>query len=122
MKRRIIAAVEDLFFASKIRGTAGQVGAEVSFPRSADALVSEAKGEPPALFVFDLQSNRFDPVALARELKAEETLRAIPVVGFFSHVQTELRTRAEEAGFDAVMPRSLFTARLSEILGGDFEL
>jgi len=43
----------------------------------------------------------------------------VPVVGFFSHVQTELQRRAEEAGFDHVLTRSAFTKRLPEILSGE---
>jgi hypothetical protein len=33
-------------------------------------------------------------------------------------VQTALQQRAEESGFDRVMPRSVFTKRLAEILEG----
>ena len=39
MTRHIIAIVDDLFFASKIRGTAEQLGVTTSFPRTADAVV-----------------------------------------------------------------------------------
>ena len=49
-------------------------------------------------------------------MKVDERLRAVPLVGFFSHVQTALRRRAEEAGYDRVMPRSAFTKHLAEIL------
>jgi hypothetical protein len=48
----------------------------------------------------------------------DESLRAVPLLGFFSHVQTELQQRAKEAGFDRVMPRSAFSKNLAEILGG----
>jgi CheY-like chemotaxis protein len=119
MKRKIIAAVGDLFFAAKIRGTAEQVGAEAAFPKTADALLASAREAKPALIVFDLQATNLDPFALARTLKADETLRDVPLLAFFSHVETELRTRAQESGFDAVMPRSQFAARLVEILRGD---
>jgi hypothetical protein len=42
----------------------------------------------------------------------------VPVVGFFAHVQTELMQRARAAGFDEVLPRSAFVARLPDILRG----
>lgn len=121
MKRRIIAAVGDLFFAAKIRGTAEQVGAEASFPRTGEALIASAKETKPALIIFDLQATNLDPFDIARTLKADEALRDVPLLGFFSHVETELRTRAQEAGFDAVMPRSQFASRLVEILRGDVQ-
>jgi hypothetical protein len=58
---------------------------------------------------------------LARAFKADENLKAIPLLGFFSHVQTELQQAALAAGFDRVMPRSAFAKHLAEILGGDGE-
>jgi CheY-like chemotaxis protein len=118
MPRLVIAVVDDLFFASKIRGTAEQLGVAVKFARTADALAEAARRDLPALIICDLHSQKVDPNELAKLLKADEQLRSIPLVGFFSHVQTELQREAEQAGFDQVLPRSAFTKHLSEILGG----
>ena len=119
MTRTLIAVVDDLFFASKIRGTAEQFGVSVSFPRASDALMEAALRDQPALIICDLHATRIDPIKLAKQLKADERLRSIPLLGFFSHVQTELQRQAEEAGFDRVMPRSAFTNNLSKMLRGD---
>jgi CheY-like chemotaxis protein len=116
MSPYVIAAVDDMFFASKIKATAEHLGITVRFLPSADALVAQARREPPALVIIDLHSQRSDPFTLAERLKADEELRALPLIGFFSHVQTALQSRAEEAGFDRVMPRSAFTKQLAEIL------
>ena len=116
MNRYVIAVVEDLFFASKIRGTAEQVGVSVNFPRSLDAVMEVALRDQPKLIICDLHSQKVDPIELAKQLKADDRLRSIPLLGFFSHVQTELQRQAEEAGFDRVMPRSAFTRTLPEIL------
>lgn len=116
MTRTLIAVVDDLFFASKIRGTAEQFGVTVSFPRRLDALMAAALRDQPQLIICDLHATRIDPIELAKQLKADERLRAIPLIGFFSHVQTELQQQAEQAGFDRVMPRSAFTARLPDIV------
>ena len=122
MKRRVIAAVDDIFFAAKIRAAAEHTGVPVEFPRSADGLLESARAAAPDLFILDLHARRADPFALARELKADERLRPIPIVAFFSHVQTELLERAQEAGIDRVMPRSAFTKNLADILQGNFKL
>jgi CheY-like chemotaxis protein len=115
----VLAIVDDLFFASKIRGTAEQLGVTVSFPRGVDALIEAAVRDKPALIICDLHSTRIDPVELAKQLKTHEQLCSIPLLGFFSHVQTELQRRAREAGFDNVVPRSMFTKNLAEILRGN---
>jgi CheY-like chemotaxis protein len=118
MKRRVLVAVDDLFFAAKIRATAEHLGVEVSFPRSLDALVEAARDGAPALVIVDLHLQRYDPFAVAPRLKGVEALRETPLVGFFSHVQVELQRRARDAGFDHILPRSAFTKRLPEILRG----
>lgn len=119
MNRRVVAAVDDMFFAARIRGTGEQIGVSVELMRSADAIVEAATRDAPALVIVDLHAQRIDPFALARRMKADHHLRAIPLVGFFSHVQTELSKRAQEAGFNHVLPRSAFTKRLAEILRGN---
>jgi PleD family two-component response regulator len=118
MNNRVVAVVDDIFFAAKIRGTAEQLGVRVDFARSAEALFETATEEPPRLLIIDLNAQRTDPFALAERLKADERLRSVSILGFFSHVQTELQTRALASGFDQVMPRSAFTKRLPEILQG----
>ncbi len=119
MNRRVLAAVGDLMFASKIRGTAQQLNVTAEFARTADSLFDAAKTEVPSLIILDLHHEQLDPFALARRLKADEQLRAVPVVAFFSHVHVELQRRAREAGVDHALPRSAFTQRLHEILRGE---
>jgi CheY-like chemotaxis protein len=118
MRNYVLAAVDDMFFAAKIRGTAEQIGLEVSFTKTVEATLERAREDAPKLIIADLHSAKLDPFALAVALKADESLRRIPLIGFFSHVQTELQLRAEQTGFDKVMPRSAFSKRLSEILQG----
>lgn len=112
----IIAVVDDMFFRSKIGAVAEAVGTEISFPRNKDVLIQKVREANPRLIVVDLHNQKIDPVTLATELKADEELRAIPLLGFFSHVQTELQRNALAAGFDQVIPRSVFARDLSKIL------
>jgi CheY-like chemotaxis protein len=55
-------------------------------------------------------------VDLAADLKADEQTAAVPLVGFFSHVHTDLQKNALAAGFDHVLPRSVFSRDLPQIL------
>jgi len=112
----IIAIVDDMFFKSKIRAVAEAVGTEISFPRNKDALFQKARETKPQLIIVDLHNQKIESAALATELKSDEDLRAIPLLGFFSHVETELQRNALAAGFDQVIPRSVFARDLSKIL------
>jgi CheY-like chemotaxis protein len=110
----VIVVVDDMFFASKIRAVAEAVGIPISLPRNKEALIEEAR--EARLILVDLHNQKIDGVALARELKANEQLREIPMVGFFSHVETELQRNALAAGFNQVLPRSVFSRDLPKIL------
>jgi PleD family two-component response regulator len=116
--RKVVAAVEDLLFKSKISETASTLGVDAVFPRSPKKLVDEAQVSPPDLIVLDLNSMRFEPLKLLKKIKSDETLRSVPVVGFLSHVQKDLAIAARESGCDRVMARSAFTKDLPEILSG----
>ena len=118
MAQKVVAAVEDLMFRSKISETAGQLGIEASFPRDPKKLMEQATQSRPDLLVLDLNSMRFEPLELLKMLKSGEATRDIPVVGFLSHVQKDLAVAARESGCDRVMARSAFTRDLPEILAG----
>ena len=119
MSHIVISVVDDMFFASKIRAVAEAVGKEISSPRSQEAVVSKARETKPGLIVVDLHNQRIDPIALAQALKSDEALRSIRLLGFFSHVETELRRNALDAGFDEVIPRSVFARDLPVLLAAD---
>ena len=119
MIRTILAVVDDMFFVSKIRATGKALGIVVNFPRTLDALVEAAMEDPPQLIVVDLHNQKLDPIKVANELKSNEKLNAIALLGFFSHVQVDLQRQAVEAGYDQVLPRSLFARDLANILAGD---
>ena len=122
MSKSVIAVVDDMFFASKIRAVAEHLGLEVRFARGADEVLEAARVDAPSLIIADLHARKCDPFNLAEQLKGDEALRGVPLLGFFSHVQTELQRRAQLSGYDRVMPRSTFSKNLAEILEGGAKL
>src|SRR5215813_8119522 len=120
MGQAIIAVVDDMFFAAKIRAVAEAVDVEISFPRNKEALVQKVRETKPRLIVVDLHNQKIDSNALASELKSDEQLRDIRILGFFSHVQIELQRNAIAAGFDQVIPRSVFARDLHKLLAADY--
>ena len=112
----VLAAVDDIFFASKITAAAKQLGVEVRFSRPPADIVDRAREFRPALAIFDLNSRQTDPLATIATLKEDASLSAMRVIGFVSHVQADLIEAARATGIDEVMARSAFTTRLPEIL------
>ena len=119
MARRVLAAVEDLLFRSKISETAERVGVEATFPRNPKKLLDALHASPPDLLVVDLNSARFEPLELLRAVKSDEELRNVATVGFLSHVQGDLALAAREFGCARVMARSAFVENLPRVLSGD---
>ena len=118
---RVSIVVDDMFFAAKINAAANQAGRQVERVRSREQLEQEVIENPPSLLIVDLNSERLNPLETIEHFKANPRLSAVPIVGFVSHVQTELIHSAQAAGCDYVLPRSRFTQLLPEIISGNFE-
>jgi DNA-binding NarL/FixJ family response regulator len=88
----------------------------VTFARSPQEIIDQARAQKPSLIVFDLNSGKTDPVTTIAALKGDSALSALRILGFASHVHTELIAAARNAGADQVLPRSAFAANLAEIL------
>jgi len=112
----ILAAVDDLLFSSKIRTTARLAGVELTFARTPDEILQQARALRPALVIFDLNSAKASPIQTVAALKRDTDLASIRTLGFVSHVDTGLIDAARGAGIDEVMARSAFAGRLADIL------
>jgi hypothetical protein len=94
---RVALLCPDLLFGSNVEGALRAAGHEVARYDRADA-AREAAGDADVLVV-DLTDESYGGVALGDVDRAA-------TLGFYSHVDAEVRRRAEEAGFDMVVPRS----------------
>ena len=85
---RVALLCPDLLFGSKLQGALRAAGPEPVGP-----------GDEAELLVVDLTDD-----ADARIEQAASS--GVPRLGFYSHVEQDVRRRAEEAGFERVVPRS----------------
>lgn len=115
---RIATLVDDMVFSVKINAVASDCGRVVQRIKSQEQLESLI-AEPPSLIIVDLNSDLLDPLEAIRFLKTSAELGAVPIVGFVSHVQTDLIRSAQSAGCDHVLARSAFTQLLVEIVAGN---
>ena len=89
---RVAALVPDLLFGSKVAAMLEQAGHQVT-------LTGAVTDEVDAIVV-DLTAEGVDVVAIGRS--------PVPTLGFYAHVDPEVRDAALAAGFDVVVPRSRF--------------
>ena len=142
MAARVLIAVPDLLFRSKLRDAArdrsieGHAPArlaarrghrrraaidrrEVHLEASAGVVLERARETRPDIVVVDLGDERIEPFDLIRKLKAEPSLSSTRVVGFFSHVRLDIRDAAKAAGCDVILPRSAIVSALSGLISGN---
>jgi len=114
-KKTIVALLSDLMFTAKIQNAAKRVGVDVVFVKSAEEAMAHAS-ENPAAIILDLNNTALDPLQAITELRALKETAGIGLLGYVSHVQTDLKQAALEAGCDEVMARSAFSHNLPSIL------
>jgi PleD family two-component response regulator len=115
-KKKILAVVDDLLFTVKISDAAKRAGLEAEFVKSEKDVMEKATHEKPLLIILDLNNSSVQPLELISKLKSDGDLRQISLIGYLSHVQGELKQKAQEAGANIVMARSAFSQNLPQIL------
>jgi hypothetical protein len=90
---RVAVVVPDLLFGSRVQGGVEAAGHEL--------VAAEAD---PDLVIADVEV--VDPGAVSGPRR----------LGFYPHVQPELKKRAEAAGFDMVVPRSRIARELPDLV------
>jgi CheY-like chemotaxis protein len=102
---RVAIVCPDLLFGSKVEGglrAAGHDAERVDDEPGAWAAV----GAGADALVVDLAAEDLDGVVLVDSMRSDGALRGVATIGFYPHVERETRARAEEVGFDLVVPRS----------------
>jgi DNA-binding response OmpR family regulator len=101
---RVALLCPDLMFGSRVEEALRAAGHEVT--RYAGAHQARAAADRSDALVLDLTADEFDAAALVESMRAGRELDGTVTVGFYPHVQQDVRRRAEEAGVDVVVPRS----------------
>ena len=94
---RVVAFVPDLLFGSNVVGALRAAGQDVVLIGDAGALERELPAAE--LVIVDLTADAEERIELARSV-------GVPTLAFYSHVESDVRERAEAAGLDLVVPRS----------------
>lgn len=110
----IVLITRDLFFGSKLSGTAQALGLSVTTCAAPDRLRELLQDAAVTGIILDLSSD----IPPADVTAAIPDGRPIPRLAFGPHVETARLESARAAGFDQVLPRSRFSAELVQLLRG----
>ena len=116
----IVALIPDLLFGSKVTEQLGSAGNEVILCTTEQDTWGQA--DRADVLVVDLTSDDVDGVTLVDSMRAAGALHGTGTLAFYAHVDTATKARAEEVGFDMIVPRSRMAregAQLVARLAGD---
>lgn len=100
---RVVALIPDLLFGSGVQAALSGAGHDVE-------LVADLERPIEAdVLVVDLTADAEARINAARDA-------GLPTLAFYSHVETEVRRQAEEAGFALVVPRSRMARQGAELV------
>jgi DNA-binding NtrC family response regulator len=112
---RVVALIADLLFGSQVQGTLAAAGHEVELVGNVED-IRKRLADPPAVLVVDLVDEDLQGAMLVESLVAERLLERTRTLGFYSHVDARARERAQQAGFDLVVPRSRMAREGAELI------
>jgi hypothetical protein len=101
---RVVAVVPDLLFGSKVQGMLAAAGHEVELVGSPD----DARSRAADVVIVDLTAGEPDVTGIVGRVRT---------LAFYSHVDADVRARAEEAGYDLVVPRSRMAREGPDLVG-----
>jgi PleD family two-component response regulator len=114
--KKILAVVDDLLFTVKIADAAKRAGLDVEFLKSESDVIQKVHEEKPLLVILDLNCNSVETLELIGKLRSNGDGKPVNIIAYLSHVQGELKMKAQEAGANMVMARSAFSQNLQQIL------
>jgi hypothetical protein len=107
---RVALLCPDLLFGSRVEGGLGAAGHVVSRVDGA----GEARGSQ--VLVVDLTDAAAERTAGVAAARGSGQLEGVRTLGFYSHVEHEVRLDAEAAGFDLVVPRSRMAREMAALV------
>ena len=113
--KTVLAVMSDLFFSVKINDAAKKLGMSVAFVKDKELVLQKVKSKP-SMIILDLNCEIAEPLDLIARIKQDPETKDITIISFVSHVQTELKQKAQQSGCDVVVARSAFAQNLETIL------
>ena len=111
---RVALLCPDLMFGSRVEEALRAAGHDVTRYGGED--MARAAVDRSDALVVDLTADEFDGATLVESMRFGRELEGVVTVGFYPHVEQDVRRRADEAGVDVVVPRSRMAREAPAVL------
>lgn len=117
---QVVAFIPDLLFGSRVQADLLAGGHTVEL--IGDSEVVEGLLNGASVLVVNLTDDDYGGISLVESLSERGSLVGVGTLAFYSHVDAAMRARADNAGFDVIVPRSRMAREASALtakLAGD---
>ncbi|MDE0340752.1 MAG: hypothetical protein OXI82_01305 [Nitrospinae bacterium] len=117
--KRVFVVCSDLMFSGGIRAEGSSQGIVLDFIDSEERFYQALESFRAVLFMSDLHHHKLGGERageLVKKLKASEKNKDAYTIAWGKHTEPELLKSATRAGFDKVVPRSLFVKEMPEYI------
>lgn len=122
----ILAAVNDIFFYTKLRDALKPLGYQLERARSQPEVPDKASAHRPAAVILDMNDPALDGLKALESLRAEPRFAALPVLAFANHEEIGTWQRAKQLGVTKIVSRNEFSSRtrdlVTEMIGGNSQM
>jgi len=116
MAKRVIIAVNNMIFTSKIMSVLDRLDAEGIKAIRGEDIFNKAQELKPDLIIIDLNLNGIEAPSLINKLRSYTATQKIPIVCYSPHVMADQMKSAMIAGANEVLPNSKMTSNMSRVL------
>lgn len=116
MSTTILVAVTDIFFYTKVRDALRPQGYTLERIRSQDEVAEKAVSLAPAAMIINMNDLGIDAFKALEALRANATLRTLPILAFANHEEVATWKRAKELGVTKVVSRNEFSSRTKDLV------
>jgi PleD family two-component response regulator len=116
MTKKVILAVNNMIFTSKIMSVLDNLEAEGIKAIRSDDIFSKAQELRPDLIIIDLNLNGIEAPSLINKLRSYKATDDIPIVCYSPQVMVDQMDAALKAGATEVLSNSKMTSRMGRIL------
>ncbi|NOS82607.1 MAG: histidine kinase [Nitrospira sp.] len=115
-QKTILVGVTDIFFYTKVRDALMSKGYKIERARTQQDIAEKASSAAPSAFILNMNDERLDAFQALDTLKADASLKTLPILAFANHEEVDTFNRARALGVTKIVSRNEFSARLKDLV------
>ncbi len=115
-QKTILVGVTDIFFYTKVRDALMAKGYKIERARTQQDIADKASTMSPSAFILNMNDETLNAFQALETLKANASLKSIPILAFANHEEVDTFNRARTLGVTKIVSRNEFSARLKDLV------